>query len=170
MAFDNKSLLAEYLKSVNPQEMAKMYKSEEPQKETAVYPEDSKYPPDIMDAVFFDGEIPEPEVTGPDKGAREQRYNDLVTTLGVPGLISGGPFIKALSGLGLGYNAIAPSIGLPTIGQFGNEAYKFGGSMYTPYENYEELLKAHKNQENAKKESVRKNPVSAGTSSTGKVY
>jgi len=159
------TLLQQYLKGVNPQELSKQYRKSPSQGVEQAYQDYYGVDADKVDIQLK--EDGGPKVVSDITGDNTKTSDDFINTLLGAGLFSGGPLIKGISGLGLGYNAAANYFGLPTLGQMPGAAYRFGGSLYTPYGSYDEMLQAHRAQEKAKREST---VAGTGTSSTGKVY
>ena len=158
------TLLQQYLKAVNPQELSKQYRKSPSQGVEQAYQDYYGVDADKIDIQLK--EDAGPKVVSDITGDNTKNSNDIINNLLFAGLFGPGP-LKVASGLGLGYNAAANYFGLPTLGQMPDAAYKFGGSLYTPYGSYDELLQAHRAQEKAKREST---VVGTETSSTGKVY
>ena len=160
--YDTDTLLAQYLSAVNPESMSKRFGKPATKGVDEAYQD---YYPEEYDNI--DTTNTGPEIIEDITGDNTKTSDDFINTLLTTGLISGGPLIKIGSGLGLGYNMGANYFGLPTLGQMPDAAYKFGGSLYTPYGSYDEMLEAHKAREKGKKEST---VVGTGTSTTGKAY
>ena len=161
----SKTLLQQYLKGVNPEELSKQYRTRPTRDVEQAYQD--YYGVDADKVGIELEEDSGPKVVSDITGSTKKYPDDFINTLLGTGLFSGGPLIKGISGLGLGYNMGANYFGLPTLGQMPDAAYKFGGSLYNPYGSYNEMFQAHRAQEKAKKEST---VVGTGTSNTGKAY